>query len=477
MKINRFRLRQVSLASRVTTFIGISFVACVLTLGFVIQRSINEHFSEQDAEEYEVMGAAVMAALEQSTGAMSGEEFQSKMSGAVSGHHGVFFGIFDAIGSAIYVMEGPNLGAIATSVPPMNRVEPDNLHQWSEGSELYRGVVLRVRAGVDGDQVELRLVLASDLSFHMHFLEEFQTMLWKHLVVASIIVLLAAWVAVRIGHRPLHVISQRIGNLTTEQFNERLDPSDVPSDLVELVNSFNTMVERMEDLFQRLANVSTDIAHELRTPITNLTTQTQVALGQARDAEEYRELLYSNLEEFERMANMINEMLWLARTDNGLLKPTFEVIEPQAEIQDLFEYMDAWAEEQSISLCLSGSCPPIEGDRAMIRRAFSNLLTNAIRHADKNSSITIRLTGHDFHTDIEVENTGDDIPLEDIPRIFDRFYRVDRSRQRGSSGSGTGLGLAIVYSIITAHGGSISVHSDNRKTSFLVSLPSSAPQN
>ena len=112
----------------------------------------------------------------------------------------------------------------------------------------------------------------------------------------------------------------------------------------------------------------------------------------------------------------------------------------------------------------------------MIRRAFSNLLTNAIRHADKNSSITIRLTGHDFHTDIEVENTGDDIPLEDIPRIFDRFYRVDRSRQRGSSGSGTGLGLAIVYSIITAHGGSISVHSDNRKTSFLVSLPSSAPQ-
>ena len=176
------------------------------------------------------------------------------------------------------------------------------------------------------------------------------------------------------------------------------------------------------------------------------------------------------------MANMINEMLWLARTDNGLLKPTFEVIELKAEIQALFEYMDAWAEERKISLCLTGSCPPIEGDKAMIRRAVSNLLTNAIRHADENGSITIHLAGHEFSADITVENVGENIPQQDIPHIFDRFYRVDRSRQRSNSGSGTGLGLAIVYSIIAAHGGSISVSSKDRKTSFLISLPSSISQ-
>ena len=169
MKINHFRLRQTSLASRVTALIGFSFVVCVLSLGLVIQHSIDQHFAEQDAEEYEVMGAAVIDVLNQISGPMNGEEFQSKMSGAVSGHHGVFFGLFDPIGNAIYIMEGPNLGTIATSVRPVDSIESDNLHQWSEGDEVYRGVVLSVPADVDGDQVEHRLVLASDLSFHMHF--------------------------------------------------------------------------------------------------------------------------------------------------------------------------------------------------------------------------------------------------------------------------------------------------------------------
>jgi two-component system, OmpR family, heavy metal sensor histidine kinase CusS len=472
LKARRFTLYRVSLAARVTALIGVAFVVCVLTLGVVIQQSIVEHFAEQDGEEYEVMGASVVAVLRQDLGPTSSEEFQSRMRGAVTGHHGVFFGVFDQSGNAIYVMDGPDLGAIAMTVNPTDRVDPDNLHEWSEGDEVYRGVVLSVPSGDGSNLSEFRVVLASDMGFHAHFLEDFQIMLWRHLFAALLVVLLAAWIAVRIGHKPLHQISQRIGSLTTEQLNERLDPSQVPSDLVDLVNSFNVMVERMEDLFQRLANVSTDIAHELRTPITNLTTQTQVALGQVRDAEEYRELLYSNLEEFERMANMINEMLWLARSDNGLLKPTFEVIEPQIEIEALFEYMDAWAEERNVALRLTGHCPAIEGDRAMLRRTFSNLLTNAIRHAEENSCITVELSEREHFTDITFKNKGDDIPKDDIPRIFDRFYRVDRSRQRGDSSSGTGLGLAIVYSIITAHGGSVSVSSHNRKTSFQLSLPS-----
>jgi len=293
------------------------------------------------------------------------------------------------------------------------------------------------------------------------------------------IILVAAWAAVRLGHRPLHRISEQISSITAEQLGKRLDPATVPNDLVDLVTSFNEMIERMEDVFLRLSHVSADIAHELRTPITNLTTQTQVALGQARESEEYREILYSNLEEFERIAKMINEMLWIARTDSGLVTPAFEKIDPVAEIQSLFEYMDAWAEERGLTLRIEGGCPSVNGDRSMFRRAFSNLLTNAIHHADHGSEILVKLSQANEQIEIVVQNKGDEIPPADLSKVFERFHRADPSRQRfgAGAGSGTGLGLSIVKSIISAHSGSISVSSTNNLTCFEVHLPLSTAEN
>ena len=134
----------------------------------------------------------------------------------------------------------------------------------------------------------------------------------------------------------------------------------------------------MEDVFERLSNFSADIAHEFRTPITNIITQTEVSLGKARDVTEYREILYSNLEEYERMAKMVSDMLFLAQTDNGLIKPTFNYLSIRDVIEGIFEYYEAWSEEQDVTLKLSGHCPEIFGDDSMLRRALSNLVSNAI---------------------------------------------------------------------------------------------------
>lgn len=458
---------RISLASRVTILIGITFIICVVSLGFVMQRSIIAHFAEQDSDEYVVMADAIDQAIRQSPTTVSGNDFNQRMKGAISGHHGVFFGVFSATAEKLYMKPGPDLAHVLDNVPAVDAILPSNLYRWSDGSGDYRGVVVNSKWGPTGTKI----IVASDMGFHLHFVEDFQRRLWQQLAGACGILLFAAWLAVRLGHRPLNLISEKIKSITAEELGQRLDPSIVPSDLVALVTAFNDMVGRMEDVFLRLSHVSDDIAHELRTPITAMTTQTQVALSQARGAEEYKEILYSNLEEFERMAKMINEMLWLARTDSGLLKPDYETVNPENELSNLFDYLEAWADERSVSLLLKGECTSVQCDRSLFRRAFSNLLSNAIHHAETGSEIVVHLDQDSINLKIVVENVGESIPANEIPKLFDRFHRVDPSRQRPDGRGGSGLGLSIVHAIISLHGGVISVTSSNRRTRFHIQIP------
>ncbi|MFZ1574429.1 MAG: heavy metal sensor histidine kinase, partial [Chromatiaceae bacterium] len=250
----------------------------------------------------------------------------------------------------------------------------------------------------------------------------------------------------------------------------RLPETRVPAEIQALVVAFNAMLARLEDSFRRLSEFSSDIAHELRTPVGNLMIQTQVALSSARDIEKYREILYSNLEEYERMAKMIGDMLFLAQADNGLLKPGTAVVDLAAEVRDLFDCFDAWAEERGVALTLDGAAA-VPGDRLMLRRALNNLLANAIHHTPADQGVRVRLETDAEVTRVMVENPGPAIPAEHLPRLFDRFYRVDPARRR--QGEGAGLGLAIVKSICEAHGGTIGVKSDDQVTSFMLQWSSS----
>ena len=144
--------------------------------------------------------------------------------------------------------------------------------------------------------------------------------------------------------------------------------------------------DRLEEAFLRLSDFSSDIAHELRTPVSNLMTQTQVALSRARNADDYRSILESNAEEFEHMARMISDMLLLAKAENGLVVPHRETLQLGAEVRALFDYYDAVAEEKGITLMLEGDAE-ISADRLMLRRALGNLLSNAVRHATPGSSV------------------------------------------------------------------------------------------
>lgn len=292
---------------------------------------------------------------------------------------------------------------------------------------------------------------------------------WAASIVMSIAILVA-WLAVQWGHHPIRRTNAEIRKISSSKLDLRLNPADVPIELEELVASFNDMLARIEDGFVRLANFSADIAHELRTPVTNLTTQTEVALGQPRSAGEYREVLYSNLEELGRMSRMISDMLFLAQTENDRGNLRLTDVDLGELVKGVFEYFEAWAEDRRVSLQLLGLAGPVRADREMLLRALSNLVSNAIRHTPLDAAVTVKLVQDMSITTVTIENPGERIPAEVLPRLFNRFYRADPSRQRKDAGAG--LGLAIVKSIVEAHGGFVQVRSDDNSTIFTIVLPS-----
>ena len=197
--------------------------------------------------------------------------------------------------------------------------------------------------------------------------------------------------------------------------------------------------------------------------------QTQVALSRERDADSYREILFSNLEELGRLARMSSDMLFLAQADNNQLSPNWVMFDLSAEIIKVFDFFDAWAEERNITLKFNGMHCLIEGDPQMFRRAINNLLSNALRYTPEGNAVTVSIKEQENYFELMIENPGKPIPEEHLSRLFDRFYRVDPSRQRKDEGSG--IGLAIVKSIVEAHHGRVHVESDIRSTRFILSVP------
>jgi two-component system heavy metal sensor histidine kinase CusS len=197
--------------------------------------------------------------------------------------------------------------------------------------------------------------------------------------------------------------------------------------------------------------------------------QTQVALSRARATDEYREVLYSALEEYDRMARMISDMLFLARADNGRLVPHRERLDLAQEVDALCEFYEPVASERGLRLRREGH-GAVCGDRLMLRRALGNLVSNALRHAPDGADVRIDIApAGDAEVRVAVENPGPAIPEEHLQRIFDRFYRLDPSRQRSSENAG--LGLAIARSIVVAHGGRIEALPRTSGARFEVTLP------
>ena len=210
-------------------------------------------------------------------------------------------------------------------------------------------------------------------------MSSFRVTLWSFVILAAFVTGVLGWIAARRGLSPLQAVKHKAADITAHRLDSRLPVDSVPVELLGLVETLNEMLTRLENSFKQLSDFSSDIAHELRTPVSNLLTQTQVTLSKDRSSDEYRDVLASNIEEFERLSRMISDMLFLAKSENRLIIPHREQLNLLDEVNGLFQFYEILAEDKSIFMASSGS-GRVSGDRLMLRRAISNLLSNALRH-------------------------------------------------------------------------------------------------
>lgn len=456
---NERRRRPASLAARITAIVALAMSAVLALFTWLVIESIEHHFVEQDLAELQAVAASLRAALESAPSASAPPA--QRLSNAVAGHHGVWFSVHDANGRLLFGTAPAPLTLLTAAAPVVAQLGPERLQVWTAGDRSYRGAVLAIGAR--------RVLVAIEIDFHLGYLSGLRRALWGGMLAASLVAVLAAWLAVRWGHTPLRRVSAEVRAITPEQLHRRLDPSQVPVELEHLLASFNAMLDQLQQSFIRLNNFSADIAHELRTPVTNLITQTQVALAKPRPAEAYAEVLYSALEELERMRKMIADMLFLAQADEHRTPPEQDAIDLAAEVRALFEFFEAWAEERGVRLELHGRAPSVRANRLMLRRALSNLLANGLRHTPGGAALRVELGSDAAGALIDIINPGEPIAAEHLPKLFDRFYRVDPARR--AHGGGAGLGLAIVKAIVEAHAGRVEVSSERDETRFRVRLP------
>jgi two-component system, OmpR family, heavy metal sensor histidine kinase CusS len=267
---------------------------------------------------------------------------------------------------------------------------------------------------------------------------------------------IGAWIARR-GLRPLADITRATERIGAQQLQERILPRSWPKELASLAAAFDRMLDRLQEAFERLSRFSADLAHELRTPINNLMGETQVALSRERTTDEYRALLQSALEEHGRLARMIDSMLFLAQADQARTTLAPSVLDARTELEAVADFYRALAEEQGVELHCDGQ-GNIAADPLLVRRALSNLLSNALKYTPRGGRVTLRIVEPpDGVRTLSVIDSGVGIAAEHLPKLGDRFYRVDPSRTE--SARGAGLGLAIVRSIMTLHGGTLRIQS------------------
>ncbi|MGW8369464.1 MAG: heavy metal sensor histidine kinase [Gammaproteobacteria bacterium] len=463
-------MRPLSLAARLTLLFAVVAAIVFPVFGWIIIGEMEDHFEEGDTAELRIIADAVYEALAGVRAPADLAPVERRFDDILIGHHSATLYIARRDGQLLYESgHHPDLSVLTDS--PGEAADGDSIQLFTDGGETYRVLVRQIGGAGSALPDVHTLVVATPIDYHLTFLAEFRRTLW--LMVASGVVIMSAmgWVAVRRGHAPLREIVSRMRQVSATEGTETIPPQSVPAELSDLASSFNDMTRRVDESFKRLSNFNADIAHELRTPITNLMTQTQVSLSRARTVEEYREILYSNMEEYERMAQMIGDMLFLAQQDAGAGQRQAVTVDLNTEVRALFDYYEGWAEERGVSLALEGKAL-ITGDRLLLQRALGNLLSNAIRHTPAGDTVHVRLDTVDDSVTVEVENPGTRIAADDLPRIFDRFFRIDPSRQR--RGEGAGLGLAIVKSIVEVHRGTITVASDDKGTRFTVTLPLAA---
>ncbi|MCX5466359.1 heavy metal sensor histidine kinase [Acinetobacter nematophilus] len=447
-----------ALSFRIAILFSLSTITILITMGLVIHQRVTRHFENEDRMLLEGKIQLIHNLLAQHPS--NSVELAVSLNDALIGHDNLIIQVERPIGKVIF----SSIPAII-SKQQITQSDVNPWIKWNIKDHTYRGFIYKKDITNNNISQSTQTLVGIDTSEHMLFLNEFRRQLFYIGLIGTICLMFLGWFAAWRGLRPVKRMAKVAESISAQHLSVRLELNNTPSELKPLTIAFNDMLDRLEVALEKLSDFSSDLAHEIRTPINNLMTQTQVCLSRSRDIDAYKEVLFSNLEEFEHLARIVSDMLFLAKAENGLTLAKLEHIDLAAEVEALFEFYDALAAEKNIRFEQSGS-GKVNADPTMLRRALSNLFSNAIKYGKSNSVIRVKFQQQIENTLFSIENEGPVLSPEQLSRVFDRFYRTDASRQRVEDG--TGLGLAITKSILDMHNALIYAESRNGLVIFSI---------
>ncbi|MFM0075468.1 heavy metal sensor histidine kinase [Paraburkholderia sediminicola] len=312
--------------------------------------------------------------------------------------------------------------------------------------------IATVKAREDGSEVEV--IAAHPMTQEVRMLAAYRNRIVLATLTGMLAATLLAYYVLRRALRPVREIASRAAQISPASLSVRLDSEAAPVELRQLTHAFNAMLDRLADGYQRLSQFSADLAHEIRTPVGALIGQTQVTLAKPRDAEEYQQLLESNLEELSRLSHIAENILFLAHADHAALSIDREPVDLRDELVRIADYFEGPADERGMRFTVEAQ-GVASANPMLCRRAINNLVVNAVRYGAGDTVVRLSGAQDEQGATVVVENDGAPIPGEQLDRLFDRFYRGDAARSAFTESSG--LGLAIVKAIMHLHGGTARV--------------------
>ena len=354
-------------------------------------------------------------------------------------------------------------------LPPVAGAAPaiDAIRSWTSSAGAP-GRVVAGSARLDNRQVNI--VVARVYAERSAMFAGYRRQIAGAALVSALLAALLAALLLRRGLLPLRSVAEHAALVRPGTLAQRLEVKGAPSELLPLIHALNAMLARLQEGYARLSGFSADLAHEFRTPVSNLLGQSQVMLAQPRSSGEYEALLASNIEELERLARMIESMLFLARAGQEEVVLARRPLAALAELEKVAGFYEGMAEERGLVFACSGDpALAVAADAGLLRRALANLVSNAVRHADTGSTVVLAASRRGEAIELSVSNHGAPVAALHLAHLFERFYRADSARS-DAEGS-TGLGLSIVGAIMDLHGGEASVHADGGRITFSLVFP------
>ena len=454
-------MRSKSIAWRLALAFAIVCALVLSVIGVFLYRSLASEIAYRD-------DLALLGRLEQVRALLA----DSDSLGALQARPRLYQNMLGNLDSLLLVRRADGSNVIAINprqrdLPPLNAIAREQTPQrrdvltWQapDGAEL--ALLSGEAQGPNGEP--LTVIAGKVLTEREQMLASYRLRLYLAVGLGALLAFALGLVLLRRGLQPLRQLSAAVRGIDLRSLDQRLPASGTPAELLEPVQALNGMLARLDDSVQRLSQFSADLAHEIRTPLHTLLASNGQALNHPRSTAEYQELLASNMEEFERLKRMAENLMFLARAEQAERALDLQTLDLHSVGSELCDYFEALADDRQLHLenQLHGE---LLADQQLLQRALGNLLANAVRHADEGTLISLRRRDEAGVCWLQVHNHGPVIAPEHLGKLFDRFYRVDPSRtQPGDSG---GLGLAIVQSIMQLHGGRVRVSSDVTGTVF-----------